>query len=314
MTDQATHAAAAPRVSFPALAAAAVDAPGEGASAPCRAGHAAETLRLYACDWAAFAAWCRGGRHAALPAAPATVAAYLGSLSTTLTHGALARRAAAIADLHRRGGHASPGADPAVRAVLRAARAARRDIRPPSRGGDGASPLGRPPASPSATISRADARGPLSGSAQLARMAARCAGDLAGQRDRALLLLTAAGLGGERLLALDREHVRFTGGGVELALSGTGDGAGEGVAIARVPASAACPVRALEDWLRSSDTLFGPVFRKVDRWGNVEHRRLRADALRRIWQRRATALRPARRTETDAVTAAAAPPARRADP
>ncbi len=315
MTDQATYAAAAPRASSPAPAAAAADAPGVGASAPRRAGHAAETLRLYASDWAAFAAWCHDGRHAALPAAPATVAAYLVSLSTTLTHGALARRAAAIADLHRRGGHASPGTDPAVRAVLRAAWAARRAARPPPRGGDDAPPARPPPAPPSAVVPRAGVQGTLSGSpfAQLARMAARCPGDLAGQRDRALLLLTAAGLGGERLLALDREHVRFTGSEVELALSGTGDGAGEGVAIARIPGSAACPVRALEDWLRSSDTRFGAVFRKVDRWGNVEHRRLRADALRRIWQRRATALRPARRTETEAVTAAG-PPAGQADP
>jgi len=32
----------------------------------------------------------------------------------------------------------------------------------------------------------------------------------------------------------------------------------------------------------------------VDRWGTVEHRRLRPDALRRIWQRRAKPLRASR--------------------
>ncbi len=145
----------------------------------------------------------------------------------------------------------------------------------------------------------------------LARMAARCPGDLASLRDRALLLLTASGLGGERLLALDREHVRFTGQGMELAVPGPDDGAGlaagppalaggmpaeggEVRVVARMTASAACPVRALKDWLRGSDTRFGPVFRKVDRWGTVEHRRLRPDALRRIWQRRAKALRASR--------------------
>jgi hypothetical protein len=31
------------------------------------------------------------------------------------------------------------------------------------------------------------------------------------------------------------------------------------------------------------------VFRKVDRWGNVEHRRLGTDAIRRILVRRAQA-------------------------
>ncbi len=48
-----------------------------------------------------------------------------------------------------------------------------------------------------------------------------------------------------------------------------------------------CPARALEDWLRSSDTQFGPVFRKVDRWGNLEHARLGTDAVRRVLARRA---------------------------
>jgi len=42
----------------------------------------------------------------------------------------------------------------------------------------------------------------------------------------------------------------------------------------------------LQDWLRASQCRFGQVFCKVDRWGNVEHRRLGADAVRRILRRR----------------------------
>jgi hypothetical protein len=51
----------------------------------------------------------------------------------------------------------------------------------------------------------------------------------------------------------------------------------------------------LEDWLRASDTAFGPVFRKVDRWGNVEHARLGADAWYRIVAQRAVS--PRRRSD-----------------
>jgi len=254
----------------------------DGAPLARAASQAAETRRLYTADWAAFVTWCRARRHAALPASPAAVAAYLGSLSATLKHGAIARRAAAIAGQHRRAGHSSPGTDPAVRDVLRAARDARNSA------GETQSDAG-----PTPWLAR-PARRPPPGPAPLARMAARCPGDLAGLRDRALLLLTASGLGGERLLALDCEHVRFTGQGMELAVPGAGDGARKLVVVARMTASAACPVRALEDWLRGSDTRFGPVFRKVDRWGTVEHRRLRTDALRRTWQRRAKALRASR--------------------
>jgi hypothetical protein len=49
---------------------------------------------------------------------------------------------------------------------------------------------------------------------------------------------------------------------------------------------AICPVQALGDWLDTSDTQFGPVFRKIDRWGTLEHRRLGTDAIRRILARR----------------------------
>jgi len=276
VTNHAKHAADTARADSDAPA-----APGKHDTArpvPGGAPHATETRRLYAADWAAFAAWCRAAGLAALPARPATAAAYLGSLSATLKPNTLARRAAAIADRHRRHGHPSPGADPAVRAVLRAARGARdaaRDAGAGAPAATGPTPPARRQAPP--------------GPAQLARMAARCPGDLSGLRDRALLLLVATGLEAGRLLALDGEHVRFTAAGAVLA--GPSAGAGEGVAIARI-ASPSCPVRALQDWLNRSDTRFGPVFRKVDRWGNVEHRRLRPDALRRIWRRRAVARRP----------------------
>ena len=57
-------------------------------------------------------------------------------------------------------------------------------------------------------------------------------------------------------------------------------------------------MQALLAWLRASDTRFGPVFRKVDRWGNVEHRPLGTDAVRRILARRA----PRRVRRRDRVT------------
>ena len=208
-----------------------------------------QTIRLYAGDWAAFVAWCRGSAAPALPAEPDIVAAYLASLSATLSPGALERRRAAIRDQHRREGYAAPTAAPAIKALLRAVRLAARPRRKPT-----------PPAS------------------DLTRMGQLCAGDLAGLRDRALLLLMAATrLGRTGLIGLDAEHVRFTATGVTLA----------DLPVARHGDFGVCPVRALEDWLRASDTQFGPVFRKVDRWGNVEHQRLGADAIRRILARRA---------------------------
>ncbi len=98
---------------------------------------------------------------------------------------------------------------------------------------------------------------------------------------------------------LDREHVRLAETGAMRLLPGgpaPAGGTGRVAALQRSPRLAACPVRALQDWLLMSDCRFGPVFRSVDRWGNVGHRRLTADGLRRIGQHRARGRPRARRT------------------
>lgn len=222
--------------------------------------HAAETIRLYARDWAAFCRWCRKQNVSALPAAPDTVAAYLAAGAATVGPGALRRRLAAITDQHRQAGHPSPADGLEVKTMLR-------DLRLPSE----RRRLPRPPPD------------------QLARMAAACRGDLAGLRDRALLLLAAAAeLGRADLVGLDFEHVRLTPAGLDLAvMPRDGSGQARTLFLPRKTSPAGCPVRSLEDWLQVTETRFGPVFRKIDRWSNVEHRRLGTDAVRRILARRA---------------------------
>jgi hypothetical protein len=242
-----------------------------GAAVPER--RAPETTRLYTADWTAFAAWCAGAGLAALPAAPATVAAFLVAAGAgTCGAGALGRRAAAIAHRHRQAGFFPPTADQAVRAILRAARRAATPRRPP-------------PPRP----------------AQLVRMAAACPGDLAGLRDRALLLLAAAGLGRAALVGLDAERLRFTATAVILAVpeAGSDRDLRRDVVIPRGASLATCPVQALQDWLETSETRFGPTFRKIDRWGTIEQRRLGTDAIRRILAHRT----PRRRHRTRKATA-----------
>ena len=216
------------------------------------------TSRAYAADWHHFSEWCRSEGHVSLPAAFATLAAYLTALAPVLSRSALDRRVAAIAHAHRAHFLPPPDGDPAAR---RALRAVKRQVAPGPQ---------RPP--------------PPSGP-RLARMAAACPGNLAGLRDRALLLLAAAtGLGRAALVGIDAEDLRFTADGCELVIRRNPDAAPAMLTIAR--ATASCPVRALQDWMRASECSFGPVFRKVDRWSNVEHRRLGADAIRRILRRR----------------------------
>ena len=112
-------------------------------------------------------------------------------------------------------------------------------------------------------------------------MAGRCPRDLRGMRDRAVLLLLAAGLSRRVVVGLHAERLRSAEDGVRVA----------GTAI-WVPPGARhdlCPVRALEEWLRASATRYGPVFRKVTRWGTVEPQALGVDAVRVILVRRRSA-------------------------
>ncbi|KHJ73646.1 tyrosine-type recombinase/integrase [Rhodococcus sp. Chr-9] len=84
------------------------------------------TRRNYAADWARFTAWCAREGHAALPAHPLTVAAYLHEAAATVTEAGerayspstLARWVAGIGYHHRRAGHPAPGADELVTATL----------------------------------------------------------------------------------------------------------------------------------------------------------------------------------------------------
>ena len=84
------------------------------------------TRRNYAADWQRFTAWCQQESHAALPAHPLTVAAYLLDAAATVTEAGerayspatLARWVAGIGYHHRRAGHPAPGADELVAATL----------------------------------------------------------------------------------------------------------------------------------------------------------------------------------------------------
>ncbi len=231
------------------------------------AADAPETLRAYRADLACFRAWCAGEGRAAMPAAPETVGAYLAALAPRFRLATLRRRLAALARAHRTAGHRLDTGHPAIRETLRGI--ARRHGAPQRR---------------SAALATAEVR----------KMVAACRGDLAGLRDRALLLLGyAAALRRSELAAMEAEHLRVTADGLELLLPRSkGDAAGEGarVGVPRGQHAATCPVRAVEAWLRASAIRYGPVFCWVTRWGTVEAGKgLSGEGVRRILLRRAAA-------------------------
>ena len=208
-----------------------------------------ETRRVYAGAWQAFRAWCTSqGEAPVLPVPPERVAAFVESLPPSLGANGLKLRMAAIAKHHAERNLASPTAHAAVRAALRRQQAA--------------------------------------GEAVLARLDS-CGEDLAGLRNRALLLLVqAGGLTPADVAGIDREDLRFGDGEIVLSVrpaAAPAEQAGQVVRLPRRRGDPLCPAQALERWLQRSGITYGPVFRAVSVHGRLE-RRLGVVGVRRILQ------------------------------
>src|SRR5919199_1575009 len=178
----------------------------------CRPGaaHPRGTRRVYAADWRHFSAWCRQPGLVPLPAPPATLAAYLAAHAGAYALATLRRRLAAIARVHREARHAFDSRDPAIcnalRGIARAHAAPRRQA---------------------AALTTAEIRA----------LVRTCDPDLAGLRDRALLLLGYAGaLRRSELVGVDVEHLKFHTAALELLLprsKGDPEGEGQRISIGR---------------------------------------------------------------------------------
>src|SRR4051794_37270713 len=151
-----------------------------------------ETLRAYAADWAHFSTWCATAGCEPLPAPPTAVAAYLATMAGLYSRSALERRLAAIGHQHRLRGLDWSAGHPAIRTTLRGIYRQHGSRRRQA-----------------AALT----------SVELRKLVAACPGDLAGLRDRALLLLGFAGaLRRSELVGIDREHLRVTEAGLRVLL------------------------------------------------------------------------------------------------
>jgi integrase len=222
------------------------------------------TLRAYKADWTHYAAWCEAAGFVPVPAAPATVGAYLASLKDSHAPTTVRRRLSAIGKMHRFNDLPwNPG---------------HRDIQAPLQGL--LRERGRPVRKAAALTL------PM-----LRRLVATCDASARGRRDRALLLIGfAAALRRSELVALQVEDVVATQNGLRLRIRrGKTDRAGEGaeLGLPRGRHAETCPVRAFEAWQAVAKRKAGPLFRRVSTGDTVGDTALHPDAVRRILDHRA---------------------------
>jgi site-specific recombinase XerD len=217
-----------------------------------RASKAENTLRGYQSDWRHFCAWCdsRGGL-CPLPAAADAVAAYIAECAGHLKPGSIQRRLNAIAEAHKAAGLETPTHAAIVANTMKGIRRT----------------LGTAPAQKAPALTD-DIR---------AMVDATDAG-LIGTRDRALILLGFAGaFRRSELVGLGVEDCAFGKDGLTVTLRRSKvdqAGAGRKIGIPYGSNPETCPVRTLQAWLEMAGISSGPLFRSINRHGQIQPRRL----------------------------------------
>lgn len=234
----------------------------ETSQAYMRQAKAPNTLRAYNGDWRQFERWCSARGFQALPASAEVVVLFLTEQAGQRKVSTVVRRQSAISVAHRLAGYGSPSEAPEVRALMAGLRRARGTM--PER------------------------RRPLMAE-QLETVLKHLPDGVLGLRDRALLLVGFAGaFRRSELVGLDWEDCEFVEQGVAIRLRRTKtdqEGEGRRVGIPFRPRRASCPVRALAAWRDCGGWEAGPVFRPVNRHGDVMDSRLSDRAVARIVQR-----------------------------
>lgn len=225
--------------------------------------HAANTRKAYRSDFNHFVDWCEhasneSGTHLeALPAEPATVWLYLSALvandnAAGYKIATLERRLSAIKWMHETNGHPSPTTHTRIRELIAGIR--------------------RTYGAPKHQVE------PLT-TDQIARMISTLDLDTTiGIRNRALLLIGyASAMRRSELANINRHDLHRSPDGIRIHLTGSKDDQehhGRHIGIPHYPNAPLCPVAALDAWLTHADITNGPVFRRVDRHGNIATRPL----------------------------------------
>jgi site-specific recombinase XerD len=240
--------------------------PVEQAREYARRARSAATIRAYRTDWADFEAWCATQGASALPATPETVACYISSMADHHKAATITRRLSAISQVHQIKGFESPTKNELVRSVLKGIRRT----------------IGTAPAEKSPLVA-----------GDIREMVGSLPATLIGKRDRALLLLGFAGaFRRSELVGLNVEDLDFGADGLVVILRRSKvdqEGQGRKIGIPSLPASDACPVRAVRAWLEASGITAGPVFRAVAIGGRLQAKRLSGNAVAEIVKHRLSA-------------------------
>ena len=203
-----------------------------------------------------------------LPATSESVARYLADHAATLSINTLKLRLSALAQWHVSQGFNDPTKAPMVRKVLKGIRALH--------------PAREKQAVPLQLIHLEQAIDWLTAEAERARQQQDAFTELRCKRDAALILLGFwRGFRSDELCRLQVEDVQaVAGAGITLYLPRSkSDRENLGKTYQTPALQRLCPVQAYIDWINCAALVRGPVFRSIDRWGNLGAQPLHANSV-----------------------------------
>src|SRR5712692_8996356 len=224
-----------------------------------RASKAESTLRGYQSDWRHFLKWAQQHDICPLPASPETVASYIAECAGHLKTGSIQRRLNAIAEAHKAVGLESPTSAGMVRNTLKGIKR---------------------------TIGTAAVQKAPTLTDDIRAMVDATDAGLIGCRDRAVILLGFAGaFRRSEIVGLDAEDCEFGKDGLTVTLRRSktdqeGEGRKIGIPYGSNPET--CPVRVLQAWLEQAGISSGPLFRSLNRHGQLQPGRLSGVDVARI--------------------------------
>lgn len=204
------------------------------------------TIKSYKSDWKDFSKFCKEQNVSSLTADVDTVINYVAEMAETKKVSTIIRRLSSISQAHQAAGCGSPTFAFAVKAVVKGIKKEKGTI---------------PNKKEAAVIE------------DIRLMINTLGRTLIDIRDRALILIGFAGaFRRSELVAIVMDDLEFNRDGLIITLRHSktdqeGQGYKKGIPYGSNPET--CPVRALQDWLKVSNIMEGPVFRSVDRYKKI---------------------------------------------
>jgi len=207
---------------------------------------ASNTIKSYKSDWKDFVAYCKREKVASLSANIETVINYVADMAETKKVSTIIRRLSSISQAHQAAGCGSPTFSFGVKTVVKGIKKTKGTI---------------PNKKTAAVIE------------DIRAMVDTLGGSLINIRDRALILIGFAGaFRRSELVSVEIDDIEFNREGLTIMLKHSktdteGQGYKKGIPYGSHPDT--CPVRSLQDWLQAAQITTGPLFRRVNRHGQV---------------------------------------------